>query len=287
MRERIKQYLTKMDPAHALRYLAVGFATVFLALVGLGIVHAYDAYKEKEENAWLLAADLLRMRDAREEGQTTLYGELIRGRIQSVLADRDSRILSEILRTNHRDALLQTVGEHVEAAVEENRFGFRELRRILVDALRDMNFSSEGTDTEIGESMAPAAVSPFLNTVDPTEIAHRFFGVNNLFKNALASDDTVTVSYCRNVYAVFERKSGKMVSYVAECTPGAPVLTDSECVRAAVEYAAARQGMDGLIPGEAVASRGIYMVYLSAAESGGAWIGVRQDTGSICFFLRA
>ena len=286
MRERIKQYFTKMDPAHALRYLAVGFAAVFLALVGLGIVHAYDAYKEKEEDAWLLAADLLRMRDAQEDAQTALYGELIRGRIQSVLADRDSRILSEVLRTSDRDVLLQTVGEHVETAVEETRFGFRQLRRILVEALRALNLPAEGTDTESGESMTPV-VSPYSNTVDPTEIAHRFFGVNNLFKNALTSDDTVTVSYCRNVYAVFEKKSGKMVSYVAECTPGAPALTDSECVRTAVEYAGTRQGMDGLVPGEAVASRGIYMVYLSAAESGGAWIGVRQDTGSICFFLRA
>lgn len=285
MKERIKSYFTHMDEGRALRWLALGFAAVFLALVGLGAFHAYDARREKEEAAWLLAADLLRMRDSMEAEQAALYGELIRGRIGSVMSERDSRMLSEILRGADGGVLLHSVGERLEAAVEENRFSAKVLRRILLESLQTLGDVEESPDTE-GMEMAGQIVSPFANTVDPTEIAHRFFGVDNLFKSAYSTDDTLTVSYCKNVYAVFARKSGEMLRYVAECIPGEPILSDGDCVRTAVEYARDRHGMDEVIPAHAVASRGIYMVQLSAPRGDGAWIGVRQDTGSICFFLR-
>lgn len=286
MKERIKSYFTHMDEGRALRCLAVGFAAVFLALVGLGAFHAYDARREKEENAWLLAADLLRMRDSMEAEQVALYGELIRGRIGSVMSEKDSRMLSEILRGTDGDALLQSVGDRLEAAVEENRFSARMLRRILLESLQTVGQAGESPDTE-GVEATGQIVSPFANTVDPTEIAHRFFGVKNLFRSADSTDDTLTVSYCKNVYAVFERKSGKMLSYVAECIPGEPTLSDGDCVRAAVEYARDRHGMDKAVPGQAVASRGIYMVQLSVPRGDSVWIGVRQDTGSVCFFWRS
>lgn len=286
MKERIKSYFTHMDDGRALRCLALGFAAVFLALVGLGAFHAYDARREKEEDAWLLAADLLRMRDSVETEQVSLYGELIRGRIGSVMSEKESRMLSEILRDSDGEALLQSVGEQLEAAVEENRFSARVLRRILLESLHTAGQAGESPDTE-GVEAAGQIVSPFANTVDPTEIAHRFFCVDNLFQNAYSPDDTLTVSYCKNVYAVFARKSGKMLRYVAECLPGEPALSDGDCVRAAVEYARDRHGMDKAVPGQAVASRGIYMVQLSAPRGDSAWIGVRQDTGSVCFFLRS
>ena len=105
MKERIKSYFTHMDDGRALRCLALGFAAVFLALVGLGAFHAYDARREKEEDAWLLAADLLRMRDSMETEQVSLYGELIRGRIGSVMSEKESRMLSEILRDSDGESV--------------------------------------------------------------------------------------------------------------------------------------------------------------------------------------
>ena len=78
-----------------------------------------------------------------------------------------------------------------------------------------------------------------------------------------------------------------MTQYVAECVPGKPILSDGECVRAAVAYARDRQGIAEITPGNAVASRGIYFVHLTGKDTAGAWIGVRQDTGRICFFLRS
>ena len=77
-----------------------------------------------------------------------------------------------------------------------------------------------------------------------------------------------------------------MSAYVAECDPGEPILSDGECVRFAVEYATSRQGMYVISPGDAVASRGIYFVRLACRGDNDALIGVRQDTGRICLFLR-
>lgn len=284
MMERIKSYFSHMDSARALRFLGGGFAVVLAALIGLGAVHAYDARQEREQNAWLLAADILRMRDAEDE--ESLYAELIRGRIGTVLSERDSRAFSAMLREESAGEMLRNAGDGIESAIESGDFSAKQLRRILTDVLHE---------AEAGHPLSMAAkptqeVIPslsFLPRVDPVQIADRFFGVHDLFKSARAADGTITVAYCENVYAVFDQKTGLMTQYVAECVPGKPILSDGECVRAAVAYARDRQGMGEITPGDAVASQGIYFVHLSGRDTAGAWIGVRQDTGRICFFLRS
>lgn len=284
MMERIKSYFSHMDSARALRFLGGGFAVVLAALIGLGAVHAYDARQEREQNAWLLAADLLRMRDAEDEGN--LYAELIRGRIGTVLSERDSRAFSAMLREESAGEMLHSAGDGIESAIESGEFSAKQLRRILTDVLREaeaghpLSMASKPTQ-EVIPSLS------FLPRVDPVQIADRFFGVHDLFKSARAADGTITVAYCENVYAVFDQKTGLMTQYVAECVPGKPILSDGECVRAAVAYARDRQGIAEITPGDAVASQGIYFVHLTGKDTAGAWIGVRQDTGRICFFLRS
>lgn len=285
MIERIKSYFSHMDSARALRFLGGGFAIVLAALIGLGAVHAYDARQEREQNAWLLAADILRMRDASDEEK--LYAELIRGRIGTVLSERDSRAFSAMLREESAGEMLHNAGDGIESAIEAGDFSAKQLRRILTDVLREaeagqpLSAASKSTETADVPSLS------FLPRVDPVQIADRFFGVHDLFRSALAAGETHTVAYCENVYAVFDQKTGLMTQYVAECVPGKPILSDGECVRAAMAYARDRQGMDEMTPGDAVASRGIYFVHLTGKDTTGAWIGVRQDTGRICFFLRS
>ena len=284
MIERIKSYFSHMDSARALRFLGGGFAIVLAALIGLGAVHAYDARQERERNAWLLAADILRMRDASDDEK--LYAELIRGRIGTVLSERDSRAFSAMLREESAGEMLHSAGDGIESAIEAGDFSAKQLRRILTDVLREaeaeqpLSMASKPTQ-EVIPSLS------FLPRVDPVQIADRFFGVHDLFRSALAAGETHTVAYCENVYAVFDQKTGLMTQYVAECVPGKPILSDGECVRAAMAYARDRQGMDEMTPGNGGASRGFYIVHLSGKDTAGAWIGVRQDTGRICFFLRS
>ncbi len=286
MWKRIKTYFLTNDPMRAVHFLSSGFVLLFIALVGLGIVQVHDAKQEREQNAHLLAADLLRMRDsAGDEQAADLYGELIRVRVGAVLSERDSRTFSELLRGEKGMAVLTAVGAGIEDALNVENLNAKQLRHILEDAL-------EKVQTETPLSMAadsPSVTVPSTSTlprVNPVAVAERFFGVQNLFRGTTPSDTAVTVAYCDNVYAVFHQQTGKMSAYVVECNPGVPVLSDQECVQTAVDYASRRQGLRVITPGDAVASRGIYFVRLSCRGDSDALVGVRQDTGRICLFLR-
>lgn len=286
MWKRIKTYFLTNDPMRAVHFLSGGFVLLFIALAGLGVVQVYEAKQELEQNAHLLAADLLRMRDsAGDEPAADLYGELIRVRVGAVLSERDSRTFSELLRGEKGMAVLTAVGAGIEDALNVENLNAKQLRHILEDAL-------EKVQTETPLSMAadsPSVTVPSTSTlprVNPVAVAERFFGVQNLFRGATPSDTAVTVAYCDNVYAVFHQQTGKMSAYVVECNPGVPVLSDQECVQAAVDYASRRQGLRVISPSDAVASRGIYFVRLSCRGDSDALVGVRQDTGRICLFLR-
>lgn len=286
MWNRIKTYFTENDPRRAVHFLSAGFALLFAAFIGLGIIHVHEAKQEREQNAHLLAADLLRMRDlVGNDAYEDVYGELIRWRIGEVLTERDSRYFTEALRGDRGTPLLNRVSEGIEDMLEAGEMSATRLRRILEDALTEMRAETPLTMASDTVSVTVPSISA-LPRVNPVEVAERFFGVQNLFRGTTPADTAVTVAYCDNVYAVFHQRTGKMSAYVAECNPGAPVFTDGECVQAAVEYASKRQGLQVITPGEAIASGGIYFVRLRCRGDNDALIGVRQDTGRICLFLR-
>ena len=285
MWNRIKNYFTTNDPMRAVHFLSGGFALLFIAFVGLGIIHVHDEKEEREQNAHLLAADILRLRDASDEGSADLYSELIRVRIGGILSERDSRSFTELLRDPSAVPLLTAVGAGIENALNAGSLSAKHLRRILEEAIREVQAETPLASDNDAATVTVPGVSA-VPRVDPIAVAEQFFGVQNLFQGATSADKAVTVSYCDNVYAVFDGRTGRMSAYVAECDPGAPHLSDGECVRAAVDYASLRQGMRVLSPGEAVASRGIYFVQLHCRGDYNALIGVRQDTGRICLFLR-
>lgn len=286
MWNRIKAYFTTNAPQRAVHFLSGGFALLFVAFVGLGIIHVHEAKQEREESAHLLAADLFRLRDAAGGSVTEdLYGELIRGRIGDVLAERDSRYFTELLRGDQKAAMLTMVGEGIESALSAGDLNANQLQHILENALVE---ARKETPPVIASDTVPETVpsTSTLPRVNPVAVAERFFGVQNLFHGATPADTAVTVAYCDNVYAVFHQRTGKMSAYVVECNPGAPVLSDAECVQTAVDYASRRQGLRVIAPGSAAASRGIYFVRLACSGDSDALIGVRQDTGRICLFLR-
>ena len=286
MWNRIKAYFTENAPMRAVHFLSGGFALLFVTLIGLGIIHAHDGKMLRESNTHLLAADLLRMRDSADEAdRVDLYGELISARLGNVLSEKDSRAFTEILRGEDRTYVLRAVGEEIEAALEAGDLSAKHLRRILENALTE---SARETPLNMAADSAPV-ITPSMSglpRVNPITVAERFFGVSNLFQSAASSDTSVTVAYCDNVYAVFNQRTGQMNAYVAECDPGTPVLSDEECMQTAAEYVSGRQGMYVIAPGEAVASRGIYFVRLACRGDYDALVGVRQDTGRICLFLR-
>ena len=270
MWNRIKAYFTTNAPQRAVHFLSGGFALLFVAFVGLGIIHVHEAKQEREESAHLLAADLFRLRDAAGGSVTEdLYGELIRGRIGDVLAERDSRYFTELLRGDQKAAMLTMVGEGIESALSAGDLNANQLQHILENALVE---ARKETPPVIASDTVPETVpsTSTLPRVNPVAVA----------------DTAVTVAYCDNVYAVFHQRTGKMSAYVVECNPGAPVLSDAECVQTAVDYASRRQGLRVIAPGSAAASRGIYFVRLACSGDSDALIGVRQDTGRICLFLR-
>ena len=285
MWNRIKAYFTTNAPQRAVHFLSGGFALLFVAFVGLGIIHVHDAKQEREQSAHLLAADLLRLRDAGDSVTEDLYGELIRGRIGGMLAERDSRYFTELLRGDKKTAMLAMVGEGIESALSAGDLNANRLQRVLENIL---NEARKETPPAIASDTVPNAVpsTSTLPRVNPVAVAERFFGVQNLFHGATPADTAVTVAYCDNVYAVFHQRTGKMSAYVVECNPGAPVLSDEECVQTAVDYASRRQGLRVIGPESAAVSRGIYFVRLSCSGDSDALIGVRQDTGRICLFLR-
>lgn len=285
MWNRIKNYFSTNAPMRAVHFLSGGFAFLFLAFVGLGIVHVHDAVQHREQNAHLLAADLLRLRDAGGEEPASLYAELIRVRIGEVLSERDSRSFTELLREAAAAPVLSAVGEGIEEALAAGKLSAKHLRRILEGAIKEAQTEEQQIVTDDAVASTVPGVSGISRT-DPIAVAEQFFGVRNLFQGAVTADTAVTVTYCDNVYAVFDSRTGRMSAYVAECNPESPRLSDGECVRAAVDYASVRQGMRVLSPGEAVASRGIYFVRLYCRGDYNALIGVRQDTGRICLFLR-
>lgn len=286
MWKRVKTYFTTNDPMRAVQFLACGFAFLFVAVVGLGITHVHSAKQAREKSAHLLAADLLRLRDAAGDSkETDLYGELIRVRIGEFLSEEDSRSFSELLQEPTAGPMLTAAGNDIEAALSGGELSAKQLRRILADALRTAQADAPlAMASDAASAEAPA--TSFLPRVDPVQVAERFFGVRDLFQGAVSADTSVTVAYCENVYAVFDSRTGLMTEYVVECNPGAPVLSDGECVQTAVDYATRSQGLYVLSPGEAIASQGIYFVRLSCKGSADALIGVRQDTGRICLFWR-
>ena len=286
MWNRIKTYFTENDHRRAVHFLGGGFIVLFAAFIGLGIIHVHDARQEREQSAHLLAADLLRMRDLAGNGDyADVYGELIRFRIGDVLTERDSRYFTETLRGEQASPMLHKVGEGIESVLNTGEMSAKHLRRILEDVLAQMREETPLTMASDTVSATTPSVST-LPRVNPIEIAERFFGVQNLFRGATPADTAVTVTYCDNVYSVFNQRTGQMSAYVAECDPGMPAMSDGECVQIALDYASRRQGMRVISPGEAVASGGIYFIRVVCRGDTDALIGVRQDTGRICLFLR-
>lgn len=284
MWNRIKAYFTTNDTARAVHFLSGGFALLLVAFLGLGFIHAHDVRQQKQQAAHLLAADLLHLRDA-DEDTVDLYSELIRTRIGAVLSEKDSRRFTEILRGEGWASMLSAVGDGIEAALEGGDLRAKDLRRILESALEESEEETPLSMAADSSSVSAPSIST-LPRVNPIAVAEQFFGVTNLFRGAVSSDTAVTVAYCDNVYAVFHQRTGHMTAYVVECDPGAPQLSDGECVQIALDYVSKRQGMQVLAPGDAVASRGIYLVTVSCRGGNEALVGVRQDTGRICLFLR-
>ena len=277
----------------SVRYLACAFLITFSALIALGCGVCYAKNSARERNATLIAADLLSLRSIQSgenvEGIPEVYIALIESRLPSLAGEEVREKFSEFLRGDETSyGEMEILCGEIEETIHSGNFSaaaFVEMikRAAAGEYKTDIGNLARAADAEKTESSMKKVPS----TVNPARLAERFFGVKYVFQNARTDMEVYPAAYCNNMYIAFDPATGEMALYTAECAPGAPVLTESECVAAALQYARDRQNLKNCSPLRVIGVHGICFVQIGSDAPENSLIGVRMDTGRICFFLRS
>ena len=259
------------------RYLACAFGITLAALITLAGIHVYREHAEREKCAVLMAGEILSLRDSRKsgDGREEMFRALIDVRSTGLLREAEQHALRIALASEDLDPL---AGD-IETAFLENRFTadvFKESLRRFYSAYTAVNFPTAANDDA-------AQKTPYRET-GAVRLAGDFFGCSALFRESRTAAGNA--AFCRNAYAVFDRQNGRMTEFAVACVPGESVLNTDECRMKAAAYL--RDRLD-LFPTGVLAensSGGICYLQMRCRGGTSVLVGVREDSGSICLFVR-
>ena len=265
----------KYDPHWAICFLACAFGITLTALIALASVQTYRTHVQRETCAELLAGDILSLRDSlrADEGRRDICMALIDARSAELLTEAEQQALRSALYGEDPEPLAR----EIEAAFLENRFH----SSVLKSALR--RFYSAHTP-EKSETDAVSGTPPLRSRpISAAQLAGEYFGFAPLFRECDYTGGRA--AYCRNAYAVFDGQNGKMTEFAVYRKAGRSVLGAEECIHRAVSFLENRQNIRPRDPQLMESREGITYV-LCSHRGGTALVGVREDSGSICLFVR-
>ena len=94
------------------------------------------------------------------------------------------------------------------------------------------------------------------------------------------------MAYCRNAYAVFDGQRGKMTEFAVFDPVDSSSLSESECALCAAVFLQDRQNIRPADVSVLYTGEGICFVRCPH-RGGTALVGVREDSGTVCLFVRA
>ena len=266
----------KYDPRMAVLFMACAFGITLAALIALAAAQTYSAHVRRETYAEMLAGDILSLRDSlrAEDGRQ----EICMARIDA----RSAELLTEAEQQALRSALYGEDPEPLAREIEEAFLGNRFRASLLKSALRRFysTHMAEKRETDAVADVPPARSK----SVSAARLAGEYFGFAPLFRECDYTDGKA--AYCRNAYAVFDMKTGKMTEFAVYRQAGRSVLDAEECLLRAVSFLENRQNIHPRSPQFLFSRTGISYI-LCPHRGGTALVGVREDSGSICLFVRS
>ncbi|MBR2848415.1 MAG: hypothetical protein IKB87_03050 [Clostridia bacterium] len=274
--EQMKLYdFVKKEPKRAsiaIIWISLVAAFCLTSLIALGAVAAYRRSASLKTNVRLIASDLLSLRDGIQNGDETevqITSALISARTPLCLDKRDAETLNAIVSEKGNRFLL--LCEKIETLSPANRLDCMSLS----DIIHTLD-SMDNPETITPESPNEPATH---RKTDQAKEAAKFFGINDLFSSA---EDG---AYCGNLYIAFDQKNRMMNLYAVECVPTEIRITEDACKEKITEFLRKKLAITRCKISEVKTQNGIYLADIAEAEKPFARIGIRRDTGSVCFFL--
>lgn len=263
------------DPRPAVRFLACAFGITLAGLIALAALQTYRGYVQRETYAELLAGDILALRDSLQtkDGRQEICMALIDARSAEILTEAEQQALRSALSDEDPEPLAR----EIEEAFLENRFR----ASVLKSALRRFYSAHTAEKTEMDVADAPPVRT---KPISAARLAGEYFGFSPLFRECDYTGGKA--AYCRNAYAVFDGQNGKMTEFAVHRKAGDSVLDAEACVLRAVSFLENRQNIRTRDPQFLESHKGITYV-LCPHRGGTALVGVREDSGSICLFVRS
>ncbi len=264
------------DTRRAVRYLACAFGITLAALIASMGIQMYRVHAEREKNAVLLAGDILALRDSRKnaDGRVEICLALIDVRSTGLLSEAEQHALRAALAACDPEPL----ADEIESAFLNRRFS----ASLLNKSLRRF-CASQMPEKDRPDSESDAPKYPF-RIAGAVRLAGDFFGISAPFRACRTASGNA--AFCRNAYAVFDPRSGKMTEFAMACAPGESVLNADECSLKAAAYLRDRQNMYPTDVLSENSSGGICYVQMKCRGGRTALVGVREDSGGICLFVR-
>ncbi len=265
----------KKEPGRA-RYLilalSVALFTCFSALAAVGVIVNYSHVRLADTNAVLLASDLLSLQNAIRLDNGTevrVFTALLRARMSNCLNNENVQFLDGLLASP--DERLSSLCFKIEEMTKNGTVSSADLE-LAVSSL------SQAHDTDNSNTASDAEIAQIQNRrLDPVELAEAQFGVKGVFH----SDGHG--AYCKNIYADFESRDRVLRLYAGAGIPENILVSKTDAVRRATKYAAKQYPTKCEVL--SVAERyGVWWIEL-AENNKTVKIGVRGDTGNICFYL--
>lgn len=258
----------------AVYWLSAAFLITGLSLAAYaGTVH-HARKTEEERSALLFASDLLALRDSRAEqdGMESVYLALLESRIPQLKQRQDSESLAAALRTETADTLAAETEEALRQGVYSSAFLYRLLAEVSVPSPM----------TEKNSTADAVPLRPFGET-DAAEASRKLLDLRFLQNAACQKGKT---AFCRNAYVSFDGKGRTLQAYAVSFVPGAAVLDEHRCREYALRFV---RDVPGMRKAEIVNCRIEGSVQFLQLTDGveTALVGVRRDSGSVCFFLRS
>jgi len=264
----------------AVCWLAGAFIITFAALTATAGITVYQRHSLREENAVLIASDILALQDSMDEDgeKMAVYRALIDSRIGIFLSEREQKNFRELLLADE----IRPLSDAIRQSIENNSFSARGLQRILEEFLSEKK--PVISDTVRGTTPLIQKKTQNNRIKSAAEQAGALFGLKMLFRAADVPAENA--AYCRNAYVEIDPINGNITVLAISCKTGEKTLSTSECRTIAAVYAREVQGMKIKCITEDYSMNGI--CYIIAADYNGneSLIGVREDTGGICLFKR-
>ncbi len=253
--------------------LAVGFFTCFSALVAGGGMALYAKAHFADTNAALVASDVLSLRramDSNNDMEKKIYTALLQSRTPFCLEAKDVDTFERLLVS--ADGQFYRFCTEIESAANDGSV----TRRELTAAVRALNDTDDTDNAAVSEE---AEDSPLPKQYDPVRTAENHFGIQGIFHPAAAG------VYCKNLYVDFEKMNGSLLLYACATLPKKVTVTEREAVQLSTAYAQKQHLSDYRLL-SAVERYGIWWIELASKQNRTVKIGVRGDTGSICFYFQ-